>query len=59
MRHLHYSPVGFPLDRQYRVPLCRVSARHLLCFWTTSLGARALGMLSNSTGRPRVGRIHA
>jgi hypothetical protein len=29
--------------RRYRAPLCRVSAPHLLCLWTTSPGAYALG----------------
>jgi hypothetical protein len=30
-------------------PLCRVSAPHLLCLWTTSPGARAFGTLFSST----------
>jgi hypothetical protein len=36
------------LRRQYRVPLCRMSARQALCVWTTFPHARALGILSSS-----------
>jgi hypothetical protein len=43
------SLVGLDLRRRYRAPLCRVSATQLLCLWTTSPGARALGTSSNST----------
>jgi hypothetical protein len=43
------SFVGLDLRRRYRAPLCRVSAPHLLCLWTTSPGARALGTSSSST----------
>jgi hypothetical protein len=34
---------GLDLRRRYRAPLCRVSAPQLLCLWTTSPGAHALG----------------
>jgi hypothetical protein len=37
---LSHSLVGLDLRRRYRVPLCRVSARHILCLWTTSPGVR-------------------
>ena len=42
--------VGLDLRRRYRSPLLSwVSAPHMLCLWTTSPGARALGMPFNST----------
>jgi hypothetical protein len=47
---LPHSLVGLDLRRRSRAPLCRVSAPQLICLlWTTSPGARALGMSFNST----------
>jgi hypothetical protein len=43
------SLAGLDIRRRYRAPLCRVSAPHLLCLWTISPGARALGKSFNST----------
>jgi hypothetical protein len=48
MRHPQ-SLVGLDLRRRYWAPLCGVSAPQLLCLWTTSIGARALGTPFNST----------
>jgi hypothetical protein len=46
---LPHSLLGLDLRRRYRAPLCRVSAPHLICLWTTSPGARALGTSFSST----------
>jgi hypothetical protein len=46
---LPHSLVGLDLRRRYRAPLCRVSIQHMLCLWTASPGARALGTTPNST----------
>jgi hypothetical protein len=46
---LPLSLVGPDRCRRYRAPLCHVSAPHLLCLWTTSRGAHALGTSFNST----------
>jgi hypothetical protein len=43
------SLAGMDLRRRYRAPLCQVSAQQLLCSWTISPGARALGISFNST----------
>jgi hypothetical protein len=46
---LPLSLVVLDLRRLYRAPLCRVSASHLLCLWTTAPSARALSLSFSST----------
>jgi hypothetical protein len=46
---LTQSLVGLDLRRRYRAPLCRVSDPQLLCLWTTSPTAQALGTSFSST----------
>jgi hypothetical protein len=46
---LPHSLVSLDLRRRYWVPLYRVSARRMLCLYTISPGARALGMSFSAT----------
>jgi hypothetical protein len=46
---LPHSLVGLELRRRYRALVCRVSAPHFLCLWTTSPDAHALGTSFTST----------